>query len=127
MSHQRSNKQRTFPHRRLEKEFLTITKMVTLYCKAHHETTLCDECRNFLTYAEKRLIHCPFGGEKPTCGNCSIHCYKKDMAEYAKKVMRYAGPRMIIHHPLMALQHIIDSKRPVPQIKKSKKAAEGGK
>ncbi len=124
MTNSPTDKERTFPHRRLEKEFLTITKMVNLYCKAHHREPICEECQNFLKYAEKRLIHCPFGGRKPTCGNCSVHCYKTDMADYAKKVMRYAGPRMIIHHPLLALQHIIDSQRPVPQIKKSKNAAE---
>jgi hypothetical protein len=27
------------------------------------------------------------------------------------EVMRYAGPRMIFHHPLLAIAHLLDEKR----------------
>jgi hypothetical protein len=29
------------------------------------------------------------------------------------EVMRYAGPRMLLHHPILAIQHLIDEKRTV--------------
>jgi hypothetical protein len=29
------------------------------------------------------------------------------MREQVKVVMRYAGPRMLLHHPLLALRHLI--------------------
>jgi hypothetical protein len=33
------------------------------------------------------------------------------MRENIRKVMRYAGPRMIYHHPIMALRHLLDGRR----------------
>jgi hypothetical protein len=29
-------------------------------------------------------------------------------------MMRYAGPRMMWRHPLLALAHVLDGKRPAP-------------
>jgi hypothetical protein len=29
-------------------------------------------------------------------------------------MMRYAGPRMMWRHPLLALSHVLDGKRPAP-------------
>jgi hypothetical protein len=30
--------------------------------------------------------------------------------------MRYAGPRMIRRHPLLAIAHILDGRRPAPEL-----------
>jgi hypothetical protein len=30
------------------------------------------------------------------------------MREQIRRVMRYSGPRMIIHHPVLAIWHYID-------------------
>jgi len=30
------------------------------------------------------------------------------MKEKVKKVMRYSGPRMLLHHPVLALHHAVD-------------------
>lgn len=43
------------------------------------------------------------------------------MKEKIRNVMRYSGPRMILHHPIMAIRHVID-KRHVPQELPKKKA-----
>ena len=43
---------------------------------------------------------------KPTCRLCPIHCYKREMKERMRQVMRYAGPRMLLYHPLIALRHL---------------------
>ena len=56
-------------------------------------------------YAFARLERCPFGNEKPTCGSCSIHCYKPEKKEQIKKVMQFAGPRMLLLSPIVTLQH----------------------
>ncbi len=98
--------------------------MAHLYCRAQHgsKNDLCPACQKLVIYAEHRLIHCPFQNKKPTCGNCTVHCYKKDMRHHAREVMRYSGPRMIWHHPIMALAHIGDSFRKVPKIPKKKKS-----
>lgn len=52
-----------------------------------------------------------FQEHKPTCGSCSVHCYKPSMKKRIIEVMRYSGPRMIFHHPLLACAHLVDQKR----------------
>ena len=37
----------------------------------------------------------------------AIHCYKPDMKEKMREVMRYAGPRMMWYHPIAAIKHLI--------------------
>ncbi len=90
-----------------EKEI--IEKMILLYCKHNHGNGkgLCSDCRELLAYARKRLDMCKFGEDKTSCGRCSVHCYKPDMRERVRKVMRYVGPRMFLHHPLDAIRHAI--------------------
>jgi hypothetical protein len=36
---------------------------------------------------------------------------KPIMRERVREIMRYAGPRMIIHHPLNAIQHLLKTKQ----------------
>jgi len=107
-----------FPaHPRMRRELNTIKKMVRLYCRDNHEGGVhpCARCQELLEYAELRLKNCPFQEGKTTCGNCRVHCYKPSKRQEIKEVMRYAGPRMIIHHPIMALAHLIDGRRKEPK------------
>ena len=107
---------------RLARELKTITAMAKIYCHNRHnfpKGSLCRDCTEFLEYAEQRLSHCPFKGQKPTCGKCPIHCYKQSMQTAAKQIMRYSGPRMLWNHPLMAFFHLLDSKRRVPDCPKN--------
>lgn len=106
---------------RLSRELKTITAMVKIYCSNQHQnnktsSVICNNCRAFLDYAEKRLSYCPFQEQKPTCGKCTIHCYKQDRKEQAKIIMRYAGPRMLTRHPIMALRHLLDSRKVAPEL-----------
>lgn len=97
-------------HPRMKREKKTIQAMVTIYCKDKHntKTELCPECTEFIEYAKMRLSKCPFQENKTTCGKCRIHCYKPDMREKAKTIMRYSGPRMLLHHPGLAMHHVIN-------------------
>jgi hypothetical protein len=90
--------------------------MLAIYCRDHHGSAdaLCAQCQSLNEYAEKRLKYCPYGDEKPTCVNCPIHCYGASQREAVRVMMRYAGPRMLTRHPVLALWHIIDGKRAVP-------------
>lgn len=98
------------PHILREKR--TIEAMIGIYCRAHHGTkALCPECGELKAYAYCRLDRCPFGAAKPACADCPIHCYKPGMKDKVKAVMRYAGPRMIYRHPLLALWHWVDGRR----------------
>lgn len=106
--------------RRVQRERRTIAVMIEMYCRRHHiGVPLCSECRELHDYAMMRIDKCPYCFEKPTCANCPIHCYKKDMRAQVKVVMRYAGPRMLLRHPILAILHQIDGRRevgmPVPR------------
>ena len=94
--------------RRLEQEHETINTMIWMYCKHFHDcqNDLCEECADLFQYAEERLKNCQFGEEKPTCDNCAVHCYKPNMREEIRTVMRYAGPRMVYKHPIMGFRHL---------------------
>ena len=107
-----------FLPKQLGLEYKTIQAMVNIYCRAHHQhaknTIPCSECTQFLIYANEKLDRCPYGQNKPNCNKCPIHCYKKDRRQQAKKIMRYAGPRMLLWHPILLIKHLRAGKRPVP-------------
>ena len=89
--------------------------MIELYCRRHHSRKeLCDECAELLQYARQRLEKCPFGEGKTTCAKCPAHCYKPDMRQKIRLVMRYSGPRMLLRHPVMAFRHLLDGRRKTP-------------
>ena len=107
-------------HPRIKREKKTIEAMVRYYCKKKHQTKgdLCPECTDFLAYAMMRLDKCPFQEKKSTCGKCLVHCYRPDMKEKVKKIMRYSGPRMLLHHPSLALHHVWDGRTKPPTLGK---------
>ena len=110
-----------FRSRRLGREARTVRTMIGMYCRAnHHSADVCDECRALEDYAMARLDKCPFGEGKTVCSLCPVHCYKPDMRQRVKSVMRYAGPRMMSRHPAMAITHLLDKRRkePLPQLDK---------
>ncbi|WP_295937322.1 nitrous oxide-stimulated promoter family protein [uncultured Alistipes sp.] len=93
----------------IEKEKQTIELMLRLYCrKKEGNATLCEECRELLAYAHKRLDACCYGNEKTTCKKCPTHCYAHARREKIREVMRYSGPRMLIYHPLIAIKHLFE-------------------
>ena len=69
---------------------------------------LCPQCQELLTYAHQRLDRCKFGNEKPSCTRCPVHCYKPAMRQQIRQVMRYSGPRMLLHNPVLAIRHLWD-------------------
>lgn len=93
--------------KRIEEEQAVVETMIRLYCRKHegHES-LCPDCEALLEYARKRLDRCRWGARKPTCKKCPHHCYRPDMKERMRQVMRWAGPRMLLYHPVMALRHM---------------------
>jgi hypothetical protein len=103
-------------HSRMERERTTVEAMIGLYCHEQHGTAsgLCRECEALQDYARLRLQKCPYQEGKTTCARCPVHCYKPDMRERIRAVMRYAGPRMLHRHPILALQHMVDGLRREP-------------
>ena len=108
---------------RRAREFKMIAAMLRMYCRAHHgpkHTALCDECTNLHDYARRRLERCVFGDAKPTCANCTVHCYKPAMRERIRVVMRWAGPRMLWRHPVLAVRHMLDGHLPAPSLQRAR-------
>ena len=107
---------------RMRREWRTLQAMIAIACRGrqHAERTggrraLCPNCVELRAYAEQRLLRCPFGEAKPTCNNCQVHCYRPEMRQRVREVMIFAGPRMLLHHPVLALLHlVVDERRPAP-------------
>jgi len=114
------DRERTPGSRRLRREASTVETMVRMYCREFHGsgTALCSDCDALLEYARDRLYHCPFQHSKPTCAKCTVHCYRPDLRRDIKTVMRWAGPRMLGRHPLMALMHLVDGLRKEPAVRR---------
>ena len=94
-----------------EQEKLLVSQMIRYYCKKKHHTKqgLCDQCAQLDTYARNRSEHCPFMENKTFCSNCKVHCYKPEMREKIRQVMRFSGPRMLLRHPVMVIRHGIET------------------
>ena len=102
-----------------EKEKQMVSDMIALYCRKKHgtgkgslrKTILCTECAELKEYAELRSDKCPFMETKTFCSNCKVHCYKTEMREKIREVMRFSGPRMLFYHPVAAIHHVIATKQ----------------
>ena len=89
-----------------EREKRIVTQMIELYCrKKHGGREICPE------YARQRSDRCPFMENKTFCSNCKMHCYKPQMRQKIKEVMRFSGPRMMFYHPISAFRHVIESSK----------------
>lgn len=95
----------------IEREKIVAGQMVEIYCRHTHGRSrvdgLCDDCKALLEYVYHRLDKCPKGDTKPTCRKCEIHCYNPQRREQIRDVMRVAGPRMMLRHPLSAIRHLM--------------------
>jgi hypothetical protein len=102
--------------RRMARERKTVEAMIGLYCRGQHGSNgqLCAECEALRDYARQRLEKCPFQAGKTTCAKCPVHCYKPEQRASIRAVMRYAGPRMLLRHPVLALCHLADGLRKEP-------------
>lgn len=87
--------------------------MIALYCRNKHgkRQGLCPNCAALDSYARERSDKCPFMETKTFCSNCKVHCYKPEMREKIRAVMRFSGPRMMFHHPVMAVRHVLETKK----------------
>ncbi len=96
-----------------EREKALVSEMIALYCKKRHGTKggLCPECAALAAYARERSEKCPFMETKTFCSNCRVHCYRPEMREKIRAVMRFSGPRMMLCHPVPALRHIVEEQK----------------
>lgn len=104
--------------RRREREKRTVSQMVAIYCAGHHEKDhrtetsharepLCPACKELDDYCVLRTERCRSMAHKTSCEGCGNHCYAPAQQARVREVMRYAGPRMMLHHPVAALRHLM--------------------
>jgi Nitrous oxide-stimulated promoter len=101
---------------RVKRERRTVRHMVGIYCRAmHHQPGLCEDCSDLVSYAMGRLDRCVLKADKPTCKACPVHCYRADKREQMRQVMIFSGPRMLLSHPILAIRHLLDERKPPPK------------
>ena len=107
-------------------EVAMVREMIALWCQGHHagaaergekggpdvrvrlgrhEVRLCPACAELAAYATARVGRCPHMGTKTFCSACPTHCYRPEMRERIREVMRWSGPRMLRYRPVPALRH----------------------
>ena len=103
-----------------QREKQVVQEMIQLYCRKKHgpKGTLCPSCQMLLDYAHQRSDHCPFMEQKTFCSNCKVHCYKPQMREKIRQVMRFSGPRMLFYHPVLALRHVWENRKERQKLEK---------
>ena len=100
-----------------QKEQYVVEEMIRLYCRKQHvkydrkSGQMCPVCQKLADYAKLRSEKCPFMEHKTFCANCRVHCYKPEMREQIRQVMRFSGPRMLLYHPGLAVWHLVCSIR----------------
>ena len=108
-----------------DREKKLVPVMIRKYCHSKHGTKgeeLCVECKALTEYALFRLEKCPFKVNKQFCSFCKIHCYKPEMRQKIKDVMKWSGPRMILTHPVFAFKHVFQMIKYKKKLKKEEKA-----
>lgn len=107
-----SKTSKTDSQKKLADEQRLVESMIYLHCKGKkHDrggNRLCSQCEELAQYTRERNEHCPFMETRTFCQYCKVHCYKSEMRERISGVMRYSGPRMIYHQPVMAIKHLIE-------------------
>lgn len=91
---------------RLDREINTLKVMIQMYCEGKKIRP--DEATALTAYTVNQAANCRYGDTKPECEKCKTHCYKPEMREKIKKVMKWSGPRMIYRHPIMLIYHMVD-------------------
>lgn len=54
----------------------------------------------------KHYDRCPKMNRKPFCAKCASHCFSREESEQIRLVMKKAGMKMFLRHPLICLRHL---------------------
>lgn len=88
-------------------EIETLSAMVGIYCRVRHGSAApCPACEELLEEAAGRVARCP-RDPKPACRDCPASCWPPALRARLREVMRCAGPRLPLRHPLLALKHYL--------------------
>lgn len=86
----------------------TLQRMFLLYCRKHHNSiSLCESCKSLLDYSLQRTKECKWKQQGRLCSNCDVHCFKESKRVEIRRIMKFAGPRLILSNPLLALRYLL--------------------
>lgn len=96
---------------RRQKKHDIVVQMVDIYCSGNKhkldENGKCADCDLLLRYSKSRTDRCPYINETLFCSNCPTPCYRPDMKERMRDLMKYAGPRLFFKRPFTVIWHMI--------------------
>jgi len=90
-------------------ELKTMRQIIGIYCHDKHHTPkgqLCEDCEEVWQYAQHRIDVCPHMEHKTFCSVCKTHCYAPTYRGKIREIMRYGGPRMLLHSPIQVVRHM---------------------
>lgn len=90
-------------------EKLLVSEMIALYCRKttiRRKAACARSARPCMITPCSALNAAPFMETKTFCSACKVHCYKPEMREQIRTVMRWSGPRMLFVHPVLAIRHM---------------------
>ena len=94
--------------------------MIEMYCRDHHdgasrdEDGLCGDCAELLAYARVAAGQVPVRDGQADLRGLPDALLRPVMRERVRDVMRYSGPRMLKRHPVLAVAHLVDGRRKLP-------------
>ena len=92
---------------KIDKDRRVLEAMGSIYCQGNHadaqkdEGGMCPECRATIENTLSRAASCPYGHQ-----DCKTHCQRGDAQIRIKAIMRYAAPKMMFRHPIMAFEYL---------------------
>ena len=106
----------------IDKDNRVLTEFIQVFCDRKHgdcsksiwndvdlgikSPNLCEDCSKLFSYSVARRELCP-QNPKPSCKNCTIHCYAHKYREKIREVMRYSGKYLILRGRLDLLIHYL--------------------
>jgi hypothetical protein len=112
---------------KLDSDLRLLARFVQVYCDGHHadaarepvtlqiagtqeaiasDVALCEGCRRLLTHAAVKRSHCPMN-PKPMCKHCPSHCYAPTYRAQIRRVMKYAGIKLLMRGRVDYLLHLL--------------------
>ena len=73
-------------------------------------------CTGLFAYAMERLERCPYPGTETHLCQLPDPLLSKKKREQVRLMMRYAGPKMLLRHPILAVRHLIDGRMKAPAL-----------
>lgn len=67
---------------------------------------LCPDCLELVTHVEPRTTRCPHMAYKSFCHLCPRPCHPPKEMALISPLMRYSGPRLLFHYPILTARHI---------------------